>query len=61
MVLRQDPPVDPKKGKPNAVTAVQETVSSPMGVRPRPAAPIGTFGVIRQKFRSFCFRYKKRG
>ena len=44
MVLRQDPPVDPKKGKPNAVRAVQETVSSPMGGRPRPAAPIGTFG-----------------
>ena len=41
--FKYENPVDPKTGKPTAVTAVQETVSSPMGNRPRPTTPIGTF------------------
>ena len=59
MVLRQDPPVDPKKGKPNAVRAVQETVSSPMGVRPRTATPIGTFGSSGRSSGAFASDIKR--
>jgi len=36
-------PIDPKTGKPKVVETVQQVVSSPMGGRPKPAKPIGTF------------------
>lgn len=43
MAFRGDGPVDPKTGKPKAVETVQQIVSSPMGGRPKPAQPFGTF------------------
>ena len=57
--FKYENPVDPKTGKPKAVKAVKETVSSPMGGRPKPARPIGTFAPSGRSSGAFASDVKR--